>query len=71
MSRTVSGLAISRINSAITIAVPMIYGNLCGKDNNPSKKKITIWDNPVTPSKNGIISFLFRILLFPIRIPKR
>ena len=49
----------------------IIATNLWGNARSPNKKKIRICARLVSPSKKGIIIFLFLILLFPNIIPKR
>lgn len=69
--KTAIGLATKVINKAINNADNIICGILLGYAKSPNKKNVIICAKLVTPSKNGIITFLFFIGLFPRIIPKR
>ena len=69
MENTAAGLATKVRNNAIRIAGNKMAGILEGKDNRPSRKKMSICIKPVTPSKKCTNARLFKILLLPITIP--
>ena len=71
IANTATGLATNVRNTAIAMDVGIIDGNICGYDNNPSIKNITICASVVTPSKKGTMFPLFLIRLFPRSMPKR
>ena len=71
IANTATGLAINVRNTAIITDVNIVAGNICGYDNKPSIKNMTICASVVTPSKKGTIFPLFRIWLLPSNIPNK
>ena len=68
---TASGRPMTVINTIINMAGSSTCGSSTGVTSNPSKKKIIIWEIPVTASKKCTSSRFPGKYRFPIRIPHR